>query len=120
MKRAATNLYRTGVLAVQNTPAIMKSFTRMFARWKWPALAIALAFIATGCMNRYVITLSSGYVITTKGKPKYDKPTDTFRYTDLKGKKRYVPSVSVREVAPADRSIKNPSGVEPGGMPTLR
>ena len=93
----------------------------MFARWQWTALVVALMFTATGCMNRYVITLSSGYVITTKGKPKYDKATDTFRYTDLKGKPRYVPSVSVREVAPyTSRDGKYPGGIEPPGMPTSR
>lgn len=98
----------------------MKSLIRMVARRGFPGLAVALVLLATGCMNRYEITLSSGNVITTKGRPKYDKTTDTFRYTDLEGKKRYVPSVSVREVAPYDRSNKNPSGVTPGGMPFSR
>lgn len=120
MERAANNMNCTGLLSVRNTPALMKSFTRMFARWGLSGLAVALAFLATGCMNRYEITLSSGNIITTKGKPKYDKATDTFRYKDLKGTKRYVPSISVREVAPYERKGKESRGVTPGGMPSGR
>ena len=120
MARAATNTSGTGLLSVRNTPALMKSFTRMFARWGLPGLVVALAFLATGCMNRYEITLSSGNIITTKGKPKYDKATDTFRYKDLTGKDRYVASIRVKEVAPYERKGKKSRGVTPGGMPTGR
>jgi hypothetical protein len=120
MARAATKATGTGPHSVRNTPAFMKSLTRMFARWGLPGLAVAIAFLVTGCMNRYEITLSSGNIITTKGKPKYDKATDTFRYTDLKGAKRYVPSVTVREVAPYERKGKETRGVTPGGMPAVR
>ena len=90
------------------------------AVWRWPALTLALVSLATGCMNRYEITLSSGGIITTKGKPKYDKATDTFRFTDLKGQSRHVPAISVKEVAPHDRSNKNPTGVTPPGYPSSR
>jgi len=120
MARAATKSNSIGQLSVRNTPALMKSLTRMFARWALPGLAVALAFLATGCMNRYEITLSSGNIITTKGKPKYDKTTDTFRYKDLQGKDRYVPSISVKEVAPYERKGKESRGVTPGGMPSGR
>ena len=55
--------------------------------------------LLTGCARRYVITLSSGSRIETKGKPKLDG--NVYRYKDISGAAGAVSRLRVREIAPA-------------------
>ncbi len=55
--------------------------------------------LAAGCANRYDITLRSGNMITTKGKPKEDG-RGYYTYTDIDGATKRVSAGQVRQIAP--------------------
>jgi len=64
-------------------------------------LLLALAVGLTGCSNLYTVTFSRGTSMTVKGKPRYDKATDSYLFTDSHGRPCQVPAISIREIAPA-------------------
>jgi hypothetical protein len=59
-------------------------------------LAVLALLLTTGCAPRYKLTLTNNHVVTTHGKPKWDKQQGTVSYTDAEGKKRVVPWINVR------------------------
>jgi hypothetical protein len=73
---------------------------------------LLLATLGVGCARNYAITTSSGRVITTNGKPVYDKANSCFRYTDVRGEARTIPAGSVREIAPAS-DARDETGFNP-------
>jgi len=72
--------------------------------------ALLLALLATGllvgCASRYKVTLTNGTVVTTNGKPRYDKATDAYTYKDGSGRTIAIPSMRVRQIEPISRSSK--------------
>ena len=68
-----------------------------------PALSClaALALLLTpGCAPRYKITLTNNHVVTSHGKPKWDKKQGTVSFTDAEGRKQVVPWINVRSWEP--------------------
>jgi hypothetical protein len=78
----------------------MKPTLHLARRLLLVAVLGTVAVASQGCLNRYKVTLISGNVITTHGRPKYDKATDTFRFKDAEGKPRTIPSIRVKEIEP--------------------
>ena len=54
--------------------------------------------VMSGCAQHYTITLNTGGQITTHGKPRLDH--GYYYYKDAQGRKAFVPSGRVREIAP--------------------
>jgi len=76
-------------------------------------LLAGVALLASGCARFYNITTNNGRVITSRGKPRYDKENSVFVFTDLRGQRQTVPSGSVAQIAPAsDKS--SPQKFNPG------
>ena len=75
-------------------------------------LALGLTLLASGCVRYYNVTTTSGRVMTSKGKPHYDKENSVFVFTDVRGEKRSVPAGSVRQIAPASEK-SDPTGFNP-------
>ena len=65
------------------------------------AALLTTTLALSGCTRLYQITFTHGSVVTVRGKPKYDKNTDTFTVTDMGGHTGRVPAISIREIAPA-------------------
>jgi hypothetical protein len=65
------------------------------------ALLMVAAFFLGGCARNYNITTNGGRVITSQGKPKYDREISAFVYKDARGEQRTIPAGSVRQIAPA-------------------
>ena len=63
-------------------------------------LLFLLAAMCGGCRSTYNITLNNGMVITSKGKPKYDKDKGTFYYTDALGQEQHISMTAVRRIEP--------------------
>jgi hypothetical protein len=63
-------------------------------------LLVGLGCTAIGCSQHYNITLSNNNMMSTRGKPKYDKATDTYKFTDSMGRPGSVPAFRVKEIAP--------------------
>jgi Bacterial protein of unknown function (DUF903) len=64
------------------------------------ALALALLVAAgVGCARHYVITLNNGTQLSTRGKPHLEG--GYYVYTDILGRKTWISSGRVSEVAPA-------------------
>jgi ABC-type Fe3+-hydroxamate transport system substrate-binding protein len=63
-------------------------------------LLIGLAFMTSGCVRHYNITLSNNNVISTRGKPKFDKATGTYQFKDANGRPSSVPAFRIKEIAP--------------------
>lgn len=70
------------------------------------------ALLVTGCASHYVITMTNGVRVTTKGKPKLQEGKYVFK--DLEGKPGYVPAGRVREIAPASMSKDANAGFRTG------
>jgi hypothetical protein len=86
----------------------MKSFPLL-------GLALALALFASGCARYYRITTNSGRVITTKGKPHYDKANSVFVFKDMHGVEQKIPAGSVSQISPAsDTSSPTSFNPKPG------
>jgi hypothetical protein len=64
------------------------------------SLVLICLVFTPGCVRRYEVTLTNQRVITTHGKPKYDKEQSTFRFKDSEGRVHVVPAFTVREIAP--------------------
>ncbi|TAK98477.1 MAG: YgdI/YgdR family lipoprotein [Verrucomicrobia bacterium] len=69
------------------------------------AVLAITALLLTGCARHYVITLNNGAQITCRGKPKL--VGETYVYKDARGQSFGVPSLRVREVAPASMVKEN-------------
>jgi hypothetical protein len=47
--------------------------------------------------------LNNNVRVLSKTKPRLDKETGVYHYTDVKGNKAIVPAIRVREIGPHDR-----------------
>jgi len=63
-------------------------------------LLIGLVSLASGCVQHYNITLSNNNTMSCRGKPKYDKASDSFKFKDGYGRLVSVPAFRVKEIAP--------------------
>ncbi len=63
-------------------------------------LLLGLVFMTSGCVRHYNMTLSNNHVMSTRGKPKFDKATGTYQFKDANGKPSSVPAFRVKEIAP--------------------
>jgi ABC-type Fe3+-hydroxamate transport system substrate-binding protein len=63
-------------------------------------LTFLLGLLCAGCSQHYNITLSNNNMMSTRGKPKYDKATETYKFTDAMGRPGSVPAFRVKEIAP--------------------
>ena len=63
-------------------------------------LLIACLCLGCGCAQHYNITLSNNNMMSSRGRPKYDKATDTFKFKDSYGRMLSVPAFRVKEIAP--------------------
>ena len=61
---------------------------------------IGAACLAAGCAQHYNITLSNNNMMSCRGKPKYDKASDSFKFKDGYGRLVSVPAFRVKEIAP--------------------
>ena len=64
-------------------------------------LVVGCLLLASGCTRFYNVTTNSGRVITSRGKPHYDKANSVFVFTDVRGEQRILPAGSVAQIAPA-------------------
>ena len=72
---------------------------------KKASLFLLLGLMALGgCARHYVVRLSRGTTITSKGKPRLDKTTGCYVFTDTKGRQQVIPASAIREIAPASMS----------------
>ena len=77
-------------------------------------LAWTAAIYGVGCARLYHITTNSGRVITTRGKPHYDREHSVFTYQDMRGEQRTISAGSVSQVGPAsDTSSPTTFNVKP-------
>ena len=71
-----------------------------------PILALVAALFllpASGCMSRYDIVTNNNVRVLSKTKPRLDKTTGVYHYTDVKGNKATIPAIRVREIGPYNR-----------------
>lgn len=72
-----------------------------------PILALVAALFllpASGCMSRYDIVMNNNVRVLSKSKPRLDKTTGVYHYTDVKGNKATVAAIRVREIGPHNRN----------------
>ena len=67
-------------------------------------LALSLLLLAGGCATRYDVVLNNGTLLLSKGKPRLDKATQSWVFTDIQGRQMAIPSIRIREIAPASMS----------------
>ena len=65
----------------------------------FPLLIVSLCLVC-GCAQHYNITLNNNNMMTSRGKPKYDKTNDTFKFKDDYGRLVSIPAFRVKEIAP--------------------
>ena len=94
------------VNAATAAAAIIKSV----AMKKLPLLLIALV-ASSGCASHYVITLSNGMQIDTKGKPKLKDNSYTFK--DALGRESSISAGRVSQIAPASMAKDSHSTFNP-------
>lgn len=56
--------------------------------------------LLTGCAHRYDMTLVDGLTITRVTKPKLNKDTGMYEYTDIRGNTKFVGAFRVVEISP--------------------
>lgn len=78
-------------------PALNLQVKSSFFLWA----VLGLALFTAGCARNYNVTMGGGRVITSRGKPHYDKVNSVFIFKDVSGQERRVPAGSVTSVAPA-------------------
>jgi len=72
---------------------------------RFPAFIALGSLLLGGCVYRYDMTLTTGSVITTHGKPTLDKSGSYYLYTDAEGKPTRIFAGRVQEIAPhSDRA----------------
>lgn len=77
-------------------------------------VGLGLLLVGTGCARNYSITTSSGRVITSRGKPHYDRENSVFVFTDASGQERRIPAGSVSQIAPgSDKSSPTTFNAKP-------
>jgi hypothetical protein len=76
-------------------------------------LVLLLAAACAGCATRYHVTLSSGDVITAKGKPHLSKDKTVWLFTDASGKPAGIPAGNVTQIAPASMDSGSPTKFVP-------
>ena len=76
-------------------------------------VATGLALFAAGCARNYNITTTSGRVVTSRGKPHYDKANSVFIFKDMSGQEQKISAGSVRSVAPASDKAETTPGFNP-------
>lgn len=74
-----------------------------------PGLALGILLCVTGCARNYTIVTNGGQMITSHGKPKYDRENSVFTYTDALGRPSTIPAGSVSQIAPSSEA-SNPTG----------
>jgi hypothetical protein len=75
---------------------------------------VTIAGLLAGCARNYNITTTSGRVISSKGKPHYNKENGVFNFTDGLGEKRSIPAGSVMQISPAS-DHSNPTEFKSSG-----
>ncbi len=73
--------------------------TRMGTNKLIPSLMFAALFLGMGCRSHYDITLRNQTVITSIGKPRYDRANEVYRFKDAQGNIHSVPAVSVSSIS---------------------
>ena len=63
-------------------------------------LLLLVTVCLTGCMHNYDLTLVNGGRITRVSKPKLNKESGLYTFTDMNGKKKSVSASRVVEIAP--------------------
>jgi len=76
------------------------------------SIALGLALLGTGCVRYYNITTNSGRIITSHGKPHYDKANGVFVFKDVQDQERRIPAGSVAGISPASDK-ENTQGFNP-------
>jgi hypothetical protein len=71
-------------------------------------LLLFALLLSAGCARHYVITLSNGTQLGTKGKPRLHN--GIYVFNDPLGRESYVPATRVKEIARAGLASKGPSG----------
>ena len=66
-------------------------------------IALVVGLLLTGCANRYDITLFNGTTIRTKSKPRLEKESSIYTFTDLAGQEVRLSTGRVRLIEPARR-----------------
>ena len=61
-------------------------------------LSLLGVLLLVGCARHYNITLSNNNVLTSKGKPHYNKTNETYEFKDSLGKPVVVPAFKVKEI----------------------
>jgi hypothetical protein len=87
-------------------------FRRDFCRMKNVFVLLLGVVLLTGyMMHHYDITLINGGSITHVSKPKFDKETGYYSYTNMRGEKRTISASRVVEIAPhhAPKKVKGAS-----------
>lgn len=74
-------------------------------------LLLASAFFLTGCAQTYVITLSNGERVGTKGKPRL--VNGYYVYKDALGRQAAQRAILVREIAPASMATDQTAAFKP-------
>jgi len=95
----------------ENTPFAGSSPAKRtnFVKMKNVLLLLLGALFLTGCMHNYDLTLINGGKMTRVSKPKLDKNTGLYSFTDIKGRKRTISASRVVEIAPHKdpKKVKN-------------
>ncbi len=69
-------------------------------KWLLPVLVLLAPALGGCAAPHYRITLTSGAIIETKGKPKLDEYESVYHYKTAYGERGTVPVVGVREIRP--------------------
>ena len=62
-------------------------------------LSLVALLSLVGCAQHYNITLSNNNVITSKGRPHYNKTNETYEFKDSFGRTTSVPAFKIKEIA---------------------
>lgn len=57
----------------------------------------------TGCLHSYDMTMVGGLKVSHVSKPKLDKKTGLYTYTDARGEKRTISASRVVEISPTGK-----------------
>ncbi|HUR44636.1 MAG TPA: YgdI/YgdR family lipoprotein [Candidatus Saccharimonadales bacterium] len=63
-------------------------------------LSLVAVFLLAGCAQHYNITLSNNNVLTSKGKPHYNKTNETYEFKDSLGRPTAIPAFKVKQIEP--------------------
>jgi ABC-type Fe3+-hydroxamate transport system substrate-binding protein len=60
---------------------------------------LLLVLLLVGCAQHYNITLSNNNVLTSTGKPRYNRTNETYEFKDSFGKTTSIPAFKIKEIA---------------------